>query len=165
MCNSPKHERGGGSRVVCSLFGRINLSMNWFIFALLSALFAAMTAILAKIGIKGIDSNLATAVRVVVIMFLAYALVWYQGNLGKILTLSRTNVLFLVLSGVTTGLSWLFYFKALQIGDVGKVSVVDRFSLVLAVLFGIFLLGEKITIGKGIGVFLVSLGMVLTVLY
>ena len=114
----------------------------WKYYAILSALFAAATAILAKVGVKGIDSNLATAVRTVVILGITWGIVIVSGSLGHIRNLSRYNWLFLILSGVATGLSWLFYFKALQTGDASKVAPIDKLSVAFTIFLGILILGE-----------------------
>lgn len=132
--------------------------MSWFIPALLSAGFAALTAILAKIGIKGVNSNLATAIRTVVILVFAWGIVFAQGTHKDISSLSKTTLIFLVLSGLATGLSWLFYFRALQLGDASKVAPVDKFSLVLTILFAAIILREKITIPIAIGTVLITAG-------
>lgn len=137
---------------------------TWLIYGLISAFFAAITSILAKIGIAGIDSNLATAIRTIVILFFAWILVAYQGHLRDLTTLNRTNVLFLILSGIATGLSWLFYFKALQVGSVNKVVPIDKLSLVLAIIFATLFLKEKISALGWLGVSLISLGTLLTTL-
>src|SRR5829696_4485761 len=105
----------------------------WWIYAILSALFASLTAIFAKIGVKDVDSDLATAIRTVVILVLAWVIVLFKAGTGTFSSLSQKNFLFLVLSGVATGLSWLFYFKALQIGNVSQVAPVDKLSLALTI--------------------------------
>lgn len=114
----------------------------WKYYAVLSALFAAATAILAKVGVRGIDSNLATAIRTVVVLGITWGIVVFSGGLNHIRTLSRFNWAFLVLSGVATGLSWLFYFKALQSGDASKVAPIDKLSVAFTILLGILLLHE-----------------------
>lgn len=123
----------------------------WKLYAILSAVFASLTAILAKIGIKGVDSNLATAIRTVVILFIAWGIVIFTGELKGVKELSRNNIIFLVLSGVATGLSWLFYFKALSLGDASKVAPIDKLSVALTILFSILILHEpadpKVIIG------------------
>jgi len=113
---------------------------------------------LAKVGIKGIDSNLATAIRTVVIIFFAWGIVLFQGTLPQLKTLSRTDLIFLILSGLATGLSWLFYFKALQIGEVNKIVPIDRLSLVLAVLLAVIFLHEKVTALGWFGILLIFIG-------
>ncbi|TGE04596.1 EamA family transporter [Hymenobacter fodinae] len=136
----------------------------WWIYALLSALFAALTAILAKIGIRGVDSNLATAVRTVFIVILAWGIVYFKGGLAEVHTLSRMNLLFLGLSGVATGLSWIFYFKALQLGKVSQVAPVDKLSVALAILLSVLFLGEKLTWQAGVGAGLIIIGTLILVL-
>ena len=126
----------------------------WWLFSLLSAFFAALTAIFAKIGIKGVDTDLATAIRTVVILAVAWTIVFVKGSASTISTLTRQNFLFLILSGVATGLSWIFYFKALQIGTVAQVAAVDKLSVALAIILSIFILGEtpspKMLLGVGL---------------
>ncbi len=117
----------------------------WKYYALLSAVFAALTAILAKCGVKGIDANLATAIRTTVILFLTWSIALIGGGASHIRELSGRSVAFLVASGAATGLSWLFYFKALQYGDVSKVAPIDKLSVVLVVIFGIVFLHEKLS--------------------
>lgn len=130
----------------------------WWIYALLSALFAALTAVLAKIGIKGVDSNLATAVRTVVVLGLAWGIVYFRGGLAEMHTLTRTNLLFLGLSGLATGLSWIFYFKALQVGRVSQVAPVDKLSVALAIVLSVVFLGERLTWQTGVGAGLIVIG-------
>ncbi|MBN8834970.1 MAG: hypothetical protein ABS68_10750 [Niastella sp. SCN 39-18] len=105
----------------------------WKYYALLSAFFAALTAILAKLGVKGISGNLATAIRTVVILFIAWGIVAFSGEIKEIKTLSKNNMIFLVLSGIATGLSWIFYFKALETGPVSKVAPIDKLSVAIAI--------------------------------
>lgn len=135
----------------------------WWIFALLSALFAALTAVLAKIGIKGVDSNLATAVRTVVVLVLAWGIVFFRGSMGGIHSLTRTNWLFLGLSGIATGLSWIFYFRALQLGKVSQVAPVDKLSVALAIVLSVVFLGEKLTWQAGLGAGLILVGTVVLI--
>jgi transporter family protein len=116
----------------------------WRYFALLSALFAALTAILAKIGLKGVNSNLATAVRTVVIIILAWGIVAFSGELKEVRNLTKQNLLFLVLSGLATGLSWIFYFKALATGPVSKVAPIDKLSLALTICLSVIVLKEPL---------------------
>jgi transporter family protein len=132
--------------------------MNWFTFATLSAIFAALTAILAKIGIKGIDSNLATAIRTVVILFFAWGIVGFQKTAHGLWQLNRTTLIFLVLSGITTGLSWIFYFKALQVGPASKVVPIDKLSLLFTLILAALILKEKISITTALGAFLMTIG-------
>ena len=117
----------------------------WWIYALLSALFAALTAVLAKIGIKNVNTDLATAIRTVVILLVAWGLVAWRGGLETLPSLTRQNWLFLVLSGIATGLSWIFYFKALQLGKVSQVAPVDKLSVAIAIVLSVVFLGEKLT--------------------
>lgn len=133
--------------------------MTWFVWALLSAVFAAATAVLAKIGVAGIDSNLATAIRTSVVVLFAWLIVLggaSKANLGAIQFKTWT---FLVLSGIATGLSWLCYFRALQLGPASKVAPVDKLSLVLVVLAASIFLGERLTVATGVGVALVVAGV------
>jgi bacterial/archaeal transporter family protein len=132
--------------------------MSWLVFAFLSAVFAALTAILAKIGIKNVDSNLATAIRTVVILVFAWGIVLFQGKAGEAFRLSKFSLIFLVLSGIATGLSWLFYFRALQLGEASKVVPIDKLSLVLTVVLAAIFLGEKPTIPVIAGTFLMTAG-------
>ena len=117
----------------------------WKYYALLSAVFAALMAILAKCGVKGIDSNLATAIRTTVILFLTWSIVLFTGGINHIRELTWKSIAFLIASGLATGISWLFYFKALQCGDVSKVAPIDKLSVALAVVFGILFLHEKLS--------------------
>jgi transporter family protein len=118
----------------------------WWIYALLSALFAALTAIFAKVGIKGVDTDLATAIRTVIILILAWALVLIKGTQHTIDSLNKTNWIFLILSGCATGLSWICYFKALQLGRVNQVAPVDKLSVAIAILLAAIFLGEPLTL-------------------
>ena len=117
----------------------------WWIYALLSALFAALTAIFAKIGIKGVDTDLATAIRTLVVIILAWALVFFKGSQNTIGSLTKTNWVFLILSGCATGLSWICYFKALQLGRVNQVAPVDKLSVAIAIVLAAVFLGEPLT--------------------
>lgn len=130
----------------------------WWLYALLSALFAALTAVLAKVGIKGVDSNLATAVRTAVVLVLAWGIVYVRGGLADLHTLTRTNLVFLGLSGLATGLSWIFYFKALQMGTVSQVAPVDKLSVALAIGLSVVFLGERLTWQTGVGAGLIVAG-------
>jgi bacterial/archaeal transporter family protein len=132
--------------------------MQWLLFAFLSAIFAAATSILAKIGIKGVDSNLATAIRTTVILVFAWGIVFAQGLGAKVGELSKTTWIFLVLSGIATGFSWLFYFRALQLGEASKVVPIDKLSLVLTIILAGFFLHEKITIPIIVGSILMTAG-------
>jgi len=135
--------------------------MSWLVYALFSAFFGALTAILAKIGIKNVDSNLATAIRTIIILFFAWGIVIFQGTFKQLSSISRFSLVFLILSGVATGLSWLFYFKALQLGKVSQVSPIDKLSLVITIILAVFILKEKITISIAIGAVLMSIGAIL----
>jgi bacterial/archaeal transporter family protein len=130
----------------------------WWTYALLSAVFAALTAILAKIGVKGVDSNVATAVRTVVILILAWVVVAVQGNLSAVAAIPRLSLTFLVLSGFATGASWLFYFKALQAGTASLVSAVDKSSLALTIILAALFLGESLTLKTALGCSLIIAG-------
>ena len=141
------------------------MNQSWFLFAVLSALFAALTSILAKIGIAGVNSNLATAIRTIVIMVFAWGIAIAQGLTKDIPGLSRNTWLFLILSGVATGLSWLFYFRALQMGEASKVVPVDKLSLVLAVILAAIVLHEKITWPTAIGSILITAGVLVMALW
>src|SRR5579862_7651572 len=127
----------------------------WWIYALLSALFAALTAIFAKIGVKDVDSNLATAIRTIIILIVAWAIVLVKGSYGGIYTLSKNTILFLCISGVCTGLSWIFYFRALQLGEVSKVAPIDKLSVALAIILSVIFLGETLTVKTAIGALLI----------
>lgn len=135
--------------------------MSWLLFAVYSAAFAALTAIFAKIGIKDVDSHLATAVRTVVILFFAWGIVFWQGNAAKIAAISPFSFAFLILSGITTGLSWLFYFRALKLGKASQVAPIDKLSLVLTVVLASVILKEKITPGILIGGIFMAIGAML----
>lgn len=130
----------------------------WKTFAVLSAVFAALTSILAKLGIKGVDSNLATAIRTTVIIFLAWGIVFMTGGQNGIKGLSKQNWTFLILSGLATGLSWVFYYKAISTGDVSKVAPVDKSSIVLTLMLSYFILGEHFTLKTLIAGILITAG-------
>ena len=130
----------------------------WWIYALLSALFAALTAVFAKIGIKGVDTDLATAIRTVIILLLAWALVFIKGSNHTLNTLTKTNWTFLILSGFATGLSWICYFKALQMGKINQVAPVDKLSVAIAIVLAAIFLGETITLKTGIAAVLIISG-------
>ena len=136
----------------------------WWIYALLSAVFAALTAIFAKIGIKGVNSDLATAVRTVVILVIAWAIVLARGNVKDLAILSKENILFLVLSGIATGLSWIFYFKALSLGDASKVAPIDKLSVAFVIILAAIFLREAITIKTAIGAALIIGGSLVLIL-
>lgn len=136
----------------------------WFVLALLSAVFAALTSILAKIGIDGVNSNLATAIRTVVVVAMAWLMVFITGAQGGISEISRKSWLFLILSGLATGASWLCYYKALQIGDASKVVPVDKLSVVITLVLAFVFLNEKITVKSGIGCALIGAGTLLMII-
>ena len=117
----------------------------WVVYALLSAFFAALTAIFAKLGLKDVNSDLATAIRTVVILFITWGLVFFRGSSSGLPGLSRNNWLFLILSAVATGLSWLFYYRALQLGRVSEVSAIDKGSIVFTILLSFVFLKEPLT--------------------
>src|SRR6185436_3208111 len=118
---------------------------NWLIYALVSALFAALTAIFAKAGLKEINSDLATAIRTAIILLITWGIVFFKGNAGGINHLGKNNWLFLVLSALATGLSWLFYYKALQLGKVSEVTAIDKGSIVFTILLSFLFLKEPLT--------------------
>ena len=124
----------------------------WFIFAILSAIFAALTSILAKIGIEGVNSNLATAVRTIVVVLMAWLMVFVTGSQNGLMDISKKSWIFLILSGLATGASWLCYYKALQIGEASKVVPIDNLSILINVALGFLFIGEKIKI-KNLNVF------------
>jgi bacterial/archaeal transporter family protein len=135
--------------------------MNWFTYALLSAVFAALTAIFAKIGIKDISSNLATAIRTVVILLIAWGIVLASGEHKGLSSLSKNTLVFLVLSGIATGLSWIFYFKALQLGQASKVVPIDKLSLVLTIILAVVILKEKLNLLTIAGAVLITVGTII----
>ena len=130
----------------------------WIVFALLSAVFAALTSIFAKIGIENVNSNLATAIRTVIVLVMAWLIVFATGKHQQIVDISTKSWIFLVLSGLATGLSWLCYFYALQIGEASKVVPVDKFSVVITMVMAFFILGEVITTKSIIGGLLITAG-------
>lgn len=136
----------------------------WWVYALLSALFASLTAIFAKQGVSNINSNLATAIRTVVILVMIWLLVFFRGEVKGINTLSRHNLLFLGISGIATGLSWLFYFKALQLGKVSQVAPVDKLSVALTIVLSVIFLGEALTFKTAIGAALIIAGTLVLIL-
>lgn len=130
----------------------------WFIFALMSAVFAALTSILAKIGIDGVNSNLATAIRTMVVVGMAWVMVFLTNSQGGLLTIGKKSWLFLILSGLATGASWLCYYKALQIGEASKVVPVDKLSVVITLVLAFIFLHEKFTAKALIGCILITAG-------
>lgn len=130
----------------------------WAVFALLSAVFAALTSIFAKIGITGVNSNLATAIRTFVVLIMAWGIVFATGRQQQIADIGTRSWIFLILSGLATGLSWLCYFYALQIGEASKVVPVDKFSVVITMIMAFFILGEAATLKTIIGGLLITAG-------
>lgn len=131
---------------------------SWLVYAILSAFFAALTTIFAKVGVEGVNSNLATAIRTVVILAIAWGLVYAEGTFGNLFELNQKTLLFLVLSGMATGLSWLCYFRALQLGSASLVAPIDKSSLVLISLLSVMFLGEPLTAKMVIGTGLILIG-------
>ena len=136
----------------------------WFVLALLSAIFAALTSILAKVGIDGVNSNLATAIRTVVVVVMAWGMVFLTNAQGGIMDVSKRSWLFLILSGLATGASWLCYYKALQIGEASKVVPVDKLSVVITLVLAFLFLHEKFTPKSLIGCILIGIGTLVMVL-
>ena len=136
----------------------------WFVYAFLSALFAALTSVLAKVGVDGVNSNLATAIRTTVILVLAWDIVWMTGTNKQLTLVSPKSWTFLILSGLTTGGSWLFFYKALQMGTVSRVVSVDKFSVVLAILLSVLFLHEVVSLKVLIGSGLITAGVLCMVL-
>lgn len=136
----------------------------WIILAILSAVFAALTSILAKVGIEGVNSNLATAIRTLVVLVLAWGMVFLTDAQGGISSISRKSWLFLILSGLATGGSWLCYYKALQLGDASKVVPIDKLSVVLTLIFAFVFLHEKISTKSVLGCILIGIGTLMMVL-
>lgn len=136
----------------------------WFVYAFLSALFAALTSVLAKVGVDGVNSNLATAIRTTVILVLAWGIVWMTGTNKQLTLVSPKSWTFLILSGLTTGGSWLFFYKALQMGTVSRVVSVDKFSVVLAMLLSVLFLHEVVSLKVLIGSGLITAGVLCMVL-
>ncbi|MCL2651398.1 MAG: EamA family transporter [Candidatus Azobacteroides sp.] len=136
----------------------------WKYYALLSAFFAALTAILAKVGLKGISGNLATAIRTIVVLLLAWGIVWFSNQMKEVKELSRTNLIFLILSGMATGLSWIFYFKALETGAVSKVAPIDKLSVVFVMILSFVFLKEPVDLKTIVGGLLIFGGVILLIL-
>lgn len=136
----------------------------WVLYALLSAVFAALVSILAKIGLKGINSNLATAIRTFVVLLMAWGIVFLTGKQKEITTLTSKNWRFLIYSGLATGASWLFYFRALQIGEVSKVAPIDKLSVVFTMILAFIFIGETVTLKAIIGGLLIAAGTLVMVL-
>ncbi len=136
----------------------------WWIYALLSAFFASLTAIFAKIGVTNVNANLATAIRTIVILIVAWGIVLARGEAKGLNTLSKHNVLFLVVSGIATGLSWICYFKALQMGKVSQVAPVDKLSVALTIVLSVVFLGEALTLKTALGALLIVADTVVLIL-
>lgn len=136
----------------------------WIVFALLSALFAALTSILAKIGIDNINSNLATAIRTIVVLIMAWGIVFFTGTQSEISNIQTKSWIFLILSGIATGLSWLFYYKALQLGEASKVVPIDKFSVVISMVLAFIILKETITLKTLIGGLFITIGTFVLIL-
>ncbi len=136
----------------------------WAVFAVLSAVFAALTSILAKVGIEGVPSNLATALRTAVVLIMSWGMVFITNQQNGVLSISRKSWIFLILSGVMTGASWLCYYKALQMGDVSKVVPIDKLSVVITLILSFVFLHEQFTVKSFIGVILIAAGTLALVL-
>ena len=136
----------------------------WFIFALLSAVFAALTSILAKVGIEGVNSNLATAIRTGVVVFMAWGMVFLTNAQSGLFSIGKKSWLFLILSGLATGASWLCYYKALQIGEASKVVPVDKLSVVITLVLAFVFLHEQFTVKSAVGCVLIGAGTLVMVL-
>lgn len=136
----------------------------WFFFAILSAVFAALTSILAKVGIEGVNSNLATAIRTLVVVLMAWLMVFITNAQGGLSSISKKSWLFLILSGLATGASWLCYYKALQMGEASKVVPIDKLSVVITLILAFVFLHEQFTIKSIIGCILIGAGTLLMVL-
>ncbi|MCM3724813.1 EamA family transporter [Neobacillus cucumis] len=141
--------------------------MSWLVFAILSAVSAALVSIFGKIGLQNIDANTATAIRSVIMALFLIGVVCFQGNLGKIPEIfsQRKALLFIVLSGLAGAISWLFYFLALKTGKVSQVGPIDKLSVVIATVLAIIFFGEKLSLVNGIGVALIAIGVILTALH
>ena len=142
----------------------MSVSTGWFFWALLSAVFAALTAIFAKVGIRGVDSDLATLVRTAIILVVLSAFVWFTGKWSNPLALSSKTWLFLCLSGLATGASWVCYFRALQVGNATQVAPIDKLSLVLVAIFAVVFLDERPDTREWVGIAMVAGGVLLLAL-
>lgn len=136
----------------------------WIVYAILSSVFAALTSILAKVGISEVNSNLATAIRTVVVLIMAWGLVFLTGTQNGIAEISKKSWIFLILSGIATGLSWLFYYKALQMGEASKVVPIDKFSVVISMVLAYIVLKETATAKSIIGGILITIGTFVLIL-
>ncbi|WP_018754514.1 EamA family transporter [Paenibacillus terrigena] len=137
---------------------------SWLVYALGSAVMAALVSIFGKIGLKGVDSNTATTIRAVIMMLFLLGVLLFQGKISQIgdVLANKKAMLFIVLSGVAGALSWMFYFIAIQKGDVSKVAPIDKLSVVLAVAFALLFLGEKLSLWGGVGIGLIAIGVLIT---
>ena len=138
-----------------------NLTATWQFWATLSAIAAALTAVFAKLGVKGIAPDVATFVRTIVIFFVVLAMLFFSNQLGALKSLSRNAVTFLVLSGIATGASWICYFRALDIGKAAQVASIDKLSVVLVAILGVFFLSEKLSASASLGIVLIAVGTIL----
>ena len=136
----------------------------WVLYAILSAVFASLTAIFAKIGVKDVNSNLATAIRTVVVLVLIWGIVFFRGEQEGLALISKKNILFLVISGIMTGLSWIFYFKALQEGPLSIIAPIDKLSVALTIILAFVFLNEPVTLKAVIGAVLIISGIVVLIL-
>ena len=130
----------------------------YLIYALISSIFASLTAIFIKLGLSNINSNLATAIRTIIILIISWIIVFYTNSFENIKLINSKNLIFLIISGITTGLSWIFYFKALQIGEVSKVAVIDKLSIALTIILAFIFLKETITLKMIIGIIFIIAG-------
>lgn len=130
----------------------------YLIYALMSSIFASLTAIFIKLGLSNINSNLATAIRTIIILIMSWIIVFYTNSFENIKSINSKNLIFLIVSGITTGLSWIFYFKALQIGEVAKVTVIDKLSIVFTIILAFIFLKETISLKMIIGIVLIFAG-------
>ena len=130
----------------------------YLIYALMSSIFASLTAIFIKLGLSDINSNLATAIRTIIILIMSWIIVFYTNSFENIKSINSKNLIFLIVSGITTGLSWIFYFKALQIGKVAKVTVIDKLSIVFTIILAFIFLKETISLKMIIGIVLIFAG-------
>ena len=136
----------------------------WFVFALLSAIFAALTSILAKVGIDGVNSNLATAIRTSVVLLMSWGMVLLTNTVGGVFTINKKSWIFLILSGLATGASWLCYYKALQMGNVSQVVPIDKLSVVITLVLAFVFLHEQFTVKSLLGCVLIGIGTLVMVL-
>ncbi len=136
---------------------------NWLLYALASALFAALTTIFAKAGLKNVNSDLATAIRTSIILFITWAVVLFKANSTKVSELSRSNWLFLILSAIATGFSWMFYYKALQLGKASEVSAIDKGSIIITILLAFIFLKEPVTLKILVGALMIFIGMLVII--